>query len=182
MKITHIEDPTHEALKWTVRTVVRKWDEEDAWIAGAQPNELIVVDGNIVTTTGITRLWNLFIGAVSGAGNDFRNGYARLGVGDGTTAATSSDADLSAATNKFWKGVDAGYPSVATNTLSLQTTFQTGEANFAWNEWGTDNGGGGTGATGTTTSGVFLNHRVPATSLGTKTSGVWALAVTIALS
>lgn len=176
--MTIVED----AVRWRAHARVEKWHDDASRLAGLPPYEVVESPGNIVTVVGVTRIWNLMIGATSGAGNDFRNGYARLGVGDGTTAVTSADTTLSATTNKYWKGCDSTFPSVSGATVTFQTTFATGEANFAWNEWAIDNGGGGTGATGTTTSGVFLNHKVPSPSMGTKTSGSWVLSVGLTLS
>lgn len=103
---------------------------------------------------------------------EFNNANAHLGVGDSTTAFAASQTDLQAATNKFRKAMDATYPQRATNVLTFRSTFATGEANFAWQEWGTFNA---------SSAGVMLQRKVE--SLGTKTSAQsWQLTVTITVN
>lgn len=55
--------------------------------------------------------------------------------------------------------MDATYPQIAGNVLTFRATFATGDANFAWNEWGVFNAA---------SAGVMLNRKVEA--LGTKTA------------
>ena len=67
----------------------------------------------------------------------------------------------------------------------MVSTFGTGVGNFAWNEWGLD-GGTASGTTVTadtnTTPGLF-NHRIPGSSLGTKTSAAsWVFTVTVTIT
>lgn len=103
---------------------------------------------------------------------EFNNANAHLGVGDSTTAFAASQTDLQAATNKFRKAMDATYPQRATNVLTFRSTFATGEANFAWEEWGTFNA---------SSAGTMLNRKVE--SLGTKTSAQsWQLTVTLTVT
>ena len=107
--------------------------------------------------------------AVGAGGTAFNNANAYIGVGDSSTAHAFTQTDLSAATNKLRKGMDATYPQVAGNVLTFKATFGTGDANFAWNEWGVFNAA---------SAGVMMNRKVE--SLGTKTSAqTWALTVTI---
>ena len=101
----------------------------------------------------------------------FNNANARIGVGDGTAAFAASQTDLQG-TNKYRKGVDAGYPTRSGSTMTFQATFSGTEANFAWNEWGVFNAA---------TGGVMLNRKVE--SLGTKASGsTWILQVQVTLT
>jgi hypothetical protein len=101
----------------------------------------------------------------------FNSTNARIGVGDGTTAFSSSQTDLQG-TNKFRKVMDSGYPTRSGTTMTFQSTFSGSEANFAWNEWGVFNAA---------TGGVMLNRKVE--SLGTKASGsTWVLQVQITLT
>jgi hypothetical protein len=64
--------------------------------------------------------------------------------------------------------LDATYPQRATNVLTFKSTFATGEANFAWQEIGVFNAAA---------AGDMLCRVVQ--SLGTKSSGSWALTHTV---
>jgi hypothetical protein len=106
-------------------------------------------------------------GAITGAGTFFNASNARLGVGDSTTAFVNSQTDLQAATNKLRKLVD-GAPGVAANILTFVATFTSGDANFAWQEFGVFNA---------STAGTMFSRVV--SNQGTKVSGqVWALTYT----
>lgn len=180
----------HDLLSWRARWKVDKFDCADfapkglvtpqlAQIeaAGIEPYEVIEGEGNLLLNAGITRLLNLLIGA---GGTAYNNTNTRLGVGDGSTAVTAADTDLSAAagsTHRYFNMADASNPSVSAQTMTLVSTFASGNGNFAWNEWGIDNGS----SAGTTVTAPLLNRKV--VSLGTKASGaVWALTVTIVIS
>lgn len=100
------------------------------------------------------------------------SGGGWLGVGDSTTAFSAGQTDLQASTNKLRKALDGGYPSLATNVITLAATFATTEANFAWQEWATFNAA---------SAGTMVNRKVE--SLGTKTSSQsWTLTVTLTLT
>jgi len=103
------------------------------------------------------------------ATTDFNNANSFLGVGDSTTAFAATQTDLQAATNKLRKAMQATYPSRATNVLTFRSLFDTADANFAWEEWGTFNASSGP---------TMLNRKVEA--LGTKTSAQqWQLTITL---
>lgn len=103
------------------------------------------------------------------AATPFSNANAHLGVGDSATAFAVGQTDLQAASNKLRKAMDATYPSGASNVITLRSTFATGDANFAWNEWGVFNA---------SSSGTMLSRKVE--SLGTKTSAqTWQFTVTL---
>jgi hypothetical protein len=108
--------------------------------------------------------------AAIGAGPTFfNNANSHIGVGDSTTAFNASQTDLVAATNKLRKAMDATYPSGGSNVITFRSTFATGDANFAWQEWGVFNASSG---------GTMLNRKVE--SLGTKTSAqTWQFTVTL---
>jgi len=97
----------------------------------------------------------------------FTNANAHLGVGDSSTAFAATQTDLVASTNKLRKAMDATYPQIATNVITMKSTFATSEANFAWNEWGVFNA---------SSAGTMLSRKVE--SLGTKTTGTWVLTIT----
>ncbi len=100
---------------------------------------------------------------------DFDNANAYIGVGDSTDAFDKTETDLQAATNKFRQGMEATYPTRATNVLTFRSLFATGDANFAWQEWAVFNA---------STAGTMLNRKVE--SLGTKTSAQsWQFTVTL---
>lgn len=105
-------------------------------------------------------------------GTAFNNANSYIGVGDSSTAFNASQTDLVAASNKLRKAMDATYPQVATNVITYRSTFATGDANWAWNEWGVFNASSG---------GTMMNRKVE--SLGTKTSAQsWQVTVTITLA
>lgn len=155
--------------------------------AGIKPYEVVESVGNLLTTAGVTRIWNL-TGAV-GATQAYDNTHTRIGVGNTGNAAGSEaagDTDLAAtagSTNRWFNIVDAGAgtggPIITTNQLKYVSTFATGNGNFAWNEWGIDNGT----ASANTVTAPLLNHKIVSGGLGTKTSSAsWAFTVTVTLS
>lgn len=112
--------------------------------------------------------------AIGEAVTAFDNSNAYLGVGDSTTAFAAGQTDLQAATNKLRKAMDSTYPQRSTNVLTFRSTFATGDANFAWEEWAVFNA---------SSSGTMMSRKVE--SLGTKTSAQsWQLtaAITITMS
>ena len=109
-----------------------------------------------ITDAGRNHLVQAGIGAAVTA---FNNANSYIGVGDSTTAFAAGQTDLVAATNKTRKAMDGGYPSGGSNVITFRSTFATGDANYAWQEWGVFNGSSG---------GTMLNRKVE--SLGTKTS------------
>lgn len=103
---------------------------------------------------------NLIASAIVGAGyTTFANANAYIGSGDSSTAFSAAQTDLQAATNKFRQAMDVTFPTQATNVLTFQATFATGDANYAWEEWAVFND---------VSAGTMLNRKVEA--LGTKTS------------
>lgn len=146
---------------------------------GVKPYETRISEGNLLLNAGINRLISLLIGA---GGQAYTNTFARLGVGEGTTAAVATQTDL-VGPGKYFKACDAGFPNGSTaQTLTAQATYDTNTANFAWNEWGIDSGGAGASTSGATVGGVLLNRKVPSPSLGTKASGTWVLTVTVTIA
>jgi len=102
----------------------------------------------------------------------FDNTNAYIGVGDSNTAFAASQTDLQASTNKLRVGMEATYPQRATNVLTFRSLFSTGQANWAWEEWGVFNA---------STAGTMLNRKVE--TLGTKTSAQsWQITVTLTVN
>ena len=103
----------------------------------------------------------------------FSNANAYIGVGDSSSAFSQSQTDLQASTNKYRNPIDATFPTLTgSNTLTYQSTFATGIANYAWNEWGVFNASSG---------GTMLNRKQE--SLGTKASTQsWQFTVTLTIN
>jgi hypothetical protein len=126
------------------------------------PYERKLIEGNLFVNNGIQIMLDAFIGTSITA---FSNANARIGVGDSNTAATATQTDLQAATNKLRKGMDATFPSRASQTMSWKASFTGAEALFAWQEWGIFNAASGAAS--------MFNRKVE--SLGTHSSGTWTL-------
>lgn len=144
--------------------------------------------GNLLVTVGLNLITNLLIGGTT-AGS-IKNAQAINGVGTGTTAAAVGDTHLTndATANAYYQQADATFPTQSNGLMTMQSTFASGNANFAWNEWCWASCTSGTITAGTTlasvaTGVVMWNHKVPASSLGTKASGAaWVFTTTITLS
>ena len=101
----------------------------------------------------------------------FDNANSFLGIGDSTTAFSATQTDLQAATNKKRNAMEATYPQRTDNALVFKAIFATGDANFAWNEWGIFNA---------STGGVMLNRVIE--GLGQKNGGNWGFTVTLTVT
>lgn len=186
---------TDERPTWIAHGVVEKFHARDIERAGLvnpthdemlkyglKPYERVETPKNVLCTAGITRMLNLLIGA---GGQAYTNSYTRIGVGNtGNSAGTETAADTDmAGASKYYQTADSTFPSVATNVLTVKSTFPTGQGNFAWNEWGIDQGGAGSNTSNSTVVAPLLNHKIVSGGLGTKTSSSsWAFTVTITLS
>ena len=180
---------------WTFDWKAEKWSEEACdfarrkfWLPEGHPvssawlrriteaEEIQEFEGNLLLNAGIQRLEDILIGV---AGTAFNAANSRLGVGNVATAEAASQTDLLAAAgaaNRQFKVMNATFPSRATQTISWQSDFTSGEANFVWNEWGVDNGT----SNSTTVVAPMLNRKVAA--LGTKSTGTWTLTGTLTIS
>lgn len=119
-----------------------------------------------ITDAGRNHLVQAGIGAAVTA---FNNANSYIGVGDSSTAFSAAQTDLVAASNKLRKAMDATYPSGASNVITFRSTFATGDANWAWNEWGIFNA---------SSAGTMLSRKVE--SLGTKTNTqTWQFTTTL---
>jgi hypothetical protein len=136
-------------------------------VLGLTP-EIEEVHGNMLLNEGIQLILDLLIGA---GGTVASNANAQIGVGDSSTAEAATQTDLQAGANKLFKAMNATFPSRSAQTLSFQSDFTTGEANFAWNEWSIRN---------QAAADKNINRKVQ--SLGTKASGTWTLTGQITLA
>lgn len=151
--------------------------------AGVEP-ELLEIDGNLLMYGGASCQWQTLIGngttTAAQSLTYFSNAQAAIGVGDTATAAAATQNDLTATTNKLRVAMDATYPLhtdgvvVGSASCVFRSTFATGQANYAWAEWGIFN-------SSTAATGRMLNRKVEA--LGTKTSASsWQLTLTLTLA
>lgn len=152
------------------RWYINKYASEADFKAG-KLMERVFAGENLLLNEGINELWTL----VGGTGaTKFDNGNAYIGVGDSATAAAAAQTGLQAATNKLYKAMEASYPTYGTSQkITFRSSFASGDANFAWNEF--------TVANGNSDSAKNLNRLVSAQ--GTKTSGqVWQVDLEVSLS
>lgn len=118
-----------------------------------------------ITTAGKNEVAALIRGTT---GTPFNGTNAHIGVGDSSTAFAVGQTDLQAASNKMREQVDA-LPGLTGNVLQFVATFESGDANWAWAEWGIFNAAA---------SGTMLCRKVA--SHGTKASGdVWTMTADI---
>lgn len=178
--LTRVE-PAH----WLAIARVEKYHELDALpidpVARRRftPDEVLEMKGNVLVTgstgatgSGVQSMWARLIGTTTSPAYDATNG--RVGVGDGNGSVptgANGDTDLTAPTNKLRKVV-TGLATISGRGLTFVADFTSGEANFAWREWGVFNSN--TAAQG------MLNHK--GEDLGTKTTGTWTLTVTLSIS
>lgn len=186
-------DP-HDGIKWRPVLELAKFEDDqvaalaaqlghapsgDELLAHLEPTELLVAEGNLLTTAGLTRITSLITG---GGGQAATNTSARIGVGNSSTAAAVGQTDLQAAAgaaNRWFQPMDATYPQVAAGVMTFRSTFATGDANFVWAEWGIDIGTPTVTASAVVNA-TLLNRAVQA--LGTKATGNWVATATITLA
>jgi hypothetical protein len=188
----HVERWDEEQTAWTLRKVQRDFgappwhDIPPAQFAYYGVRPYLVThddDCNLVTEQG----WAALLGSIAGTSITlkFSATAARIGVGTSATAANGADLKLTgdtggASTTSYYKLV-SGAPVITTTgvigTLVFTAVFGTAVANFAWAEFGTDNGSADS-VTITPTTPCFLNHGISAQ--GTKASGqTWTATETL---
>lgn len=133
------------------------------------PYEVRRGKGNLLLNEGIDEMLKLLTGE---GGTAYSNANARIGVGNGNAAAAATQTALQGGSTKL-NAMESGYPTaISSQQVVFRSSFASGEANFAWEEWTVDNGAAGN---------KNLNRKVA--SLGTKVSGTtWVFTVTITLS
>lgn len=188
----------HEGVQWKSSSTVEKFSPDQVVYATAllgheptgtellalvgTPEDGIVIDptSNLLTTAGLGRITSLIIG---GGGQAATATAARVGVGNSSTAASAGQTDLQASSgagNRQFNTMEATYPQASAGVLTFKASYASGEALFAWAEWGIDIGTP-TVSAGTTVNALLLNRKVA--DNGTKATGsVWAFTVTITLS
>lgn len=160
---------TPEVIRYKTRWRITKYADTQAYVQ-EQPFAVAEIDGNMLLNEGITALLNLLVG---NAETNFGNANAYIGVGDSTTAEDTTQTDLQAITSKVYQAMEAGYPTLANQTVTWRAVFGGADANFAWNEFTVANASSGTGDN--------LNRKVSAQ--GTKASGqTWTVDLSITFS
>jgi len=145
-----------------------------------EPEEILVVPGNLLLNEGIARLEDLLIAA---GGTSYNNANAYIGVGDTNTAASASQTELQAtqnAANRFYKAMNATFPSRSSQTVTWQADFTSTEANFHWQEWTIAAGATTASGSGFLVGTTNLNRKVE--DLGTKATGTWTLSAAVTIS
>lgn len=108
---------------------------------------------------------------VTPAATPFSNANSAIAIGTSTAVFAATQTTLT--TESARVACDATYPQVTNNVITARSTFGTGVANVAWEEWGIFNN--------QTSGGTMLNRKVE--SLGTKTSAqTWQFTVTLTLT
>lgn len=186
---------SHDGLKWNPTAEIKKYSlDQVQWVRdktgllepksydfdalGLEPEDgILTVEGNELTTAGLTRITSL----INGAGGQALTATAtRIGVGsDSATAFSAGQTDLVGG-SKYFMTMDSTYPSTAAGVITARATYASGVANFAWNEWCLDIGSP-TVSAGSTVNATMLNRKV--VSMGTKASGAsWVFTVTVTLA
>jgi hypothetical protein len=196
----------HELVAISTQFRVDRWDEEQtAWAharlklpgavtltpqdfaaAGVKPYLITVEDNcNNVLQAG----WVALLGGIAGTTitNKFSATNARIGAGTSSTAVAYTQTALQGdtgggSTTSYYKLV-SGAPTISTGssppTLVFVASFGSGVANFAWQEFGTDNyTTDGVTTTGLGANFIFFNRGL--SNQGTKTTGqTWTATETI---
>lgn len=193
----------HDGLNWKAYARVDKYSaDQTEWVARktgvAEPSGRLLRDlagnpedgtaeahGNLLVTVGLSLITNLMIGGTT-AGS-IKNAQAICGVGATATAATVADTALGAdGGSAYYQQADATYPSRSNGVITMVSTFASGNANFAWQEWcwascASGSITGGATLASVATGVVMWNHKIQ--SLGTKGSGAsWVFTTTVTLS
>lgn len=172
----------YEPATWNCHLEVAKFLGD--WHPEADPYDVFVTDYNMLLFGGVSCLWQALIGnGTSTAGQAltfFNTSQAAIGVGDSNTAAAATQTDLQASTNKLRVGMVASFPqhtdgvTAGASSITFRSTFDTTQANFAWEEAGVFN-------SVTSGTGRMLNRKVQ--SMGTKTSASsWQITFSISIS
>ena len=145
-------------------------EERLQFLKETKPYEVIEREGNLLLNEGVNALWSILC-ETTATETRYTAANARIGVGNGTTAAAATDTGLAGASTAF-KAMESGFPTFGSaQKATFKSSFGDTEANFAWEEWTIDNGA---------TPNKNLNRKVE--SLGTKSSGTWTLEVSLTLS
>lgn len=137
--------------------------------------EVVECPPNLFLTAGVTRLWQLITGVSAAHLADSASVW--LAVGDSSTAATVTDANL-LGTNRFRKPITAGGPVISGRQVTFSAQYETADANFAWLEVGV-----AWSATVGAADTLVSRSAIISPGLGTKVNtAVWILNWTLGIS
>jgi len=153
-----------EHAKWQPKWIIEKYDKD------MKLYETEEIDGNLLLNEGITELLNLLIGGTATA---FNNANAYIGIGDGTTAAVTTQTGLLGA-NKTYVGMDSTYPQASGNVVTFSSTFGPTIGNHAWREFTVCNSNSDTGKN--------LNRKVESALRSKVNPDTWVVRLTITIS
>jgi hypothetical protein len=170
----------HDKAFWHCRTTVDRFDGdineyiehygkprgEREFYLNNKAYDHEVIEGNLLVNVGIAILLDLLAGTASPTAYNAANAY--LSVGTGTGAAAAGDTALTAGVRK---AMESTYPSRSSQTTTWKSSYGSGDANQAWQEWALFNHA---------SAGTMLNRKVE--TLGTKASGTWTLEVGITIA
>jgi hypothetical protein len=200
-----------EELSWGRRLLVARFGVRTPVLHGDWLREVFstpedgyaFAEGNQLVSAGLTNLISVLTNTTGTAVNKLvtqaggTSGAAVCGVGSDATVNSGSPPTYThlaptsgeSGSTTYYQSMDTSYPSLTTpQTINGQSTFASGVANFAWNEWCWATGAG-TITAGNTLSSVYgtassvamLNRKQVA--LGTKASGAsWVFSTTVTFS
>jgi hypothetical protein len=126
------------------------------------------VEGNVFLQEGINFIWRAVTGQT---GLTYFGDNSCIGVGDGSVPEDPSQTGLTG-TNKTYKRVDSGYPTVSGTQVTFRATFGPDEGDHQWREWSVANG--------CDDDAINLNRKVA--NLGVKSADVtWVLEVVLSI-
>ena len=175
-------DPHPGRLMMKTRVQIKKWASEEDKLAGKEPFETRIDEGNLGLSGGITRALSLLTLSGTDGGLTWNTTLTCIGVGTSTTTASAADTGLviaatSATAQEYHKMDATTYPAVSGSNMIVRSTFGSTEANFAWNEFVIKNAT----YTADSTSGRALIRKV--SQQGTKISGQsWECTCTVTMS
>jgi hypothetical protein len=179
----HVERWDAEQVEWVRERSIAPpgWEPDAAYFRrlGVRPYSVTHdYDCNMFLQAGYVAL----LGGIAGTSivNKFSATFGRIGVGTSTTTATYADTHLTgdtggSSTTSYYMTCGA-VPTLVTSssppTMTFTASFATGVANFAWNEFGTDNYNTAGVTTQSLSNVIFINHGI--SPQGIKVSGqIW---------
>lgn len=158
--------PFQEEGEWLCRYRVDKWNHNEDFEAGFDPDDVLVGEKNLLVNGGISLLEDLLIGAGGTAYTSSGNAYLAVGT-DAATPPAATQTTLVAETARV-----SATAVVANQTVTFQASFGAGVGTGIWQEAGVLNAAA---------AGTLLNRLQQ--NLGTKPAGaVWVLTLNIVIS
>ena len=164
------ESPRGIQKTWTIQ----KYNHGD-YQSHRLPFETATFYENVLLDEGITELLNLLVASTSAGQLPFNQTNTYLGVGNSTASSGLSTLTELVSTAAVYVQCSTGYPQVSNQTVTWQSVFSSGQANFAWREFSLRNSATSTGRARN------LNRRV--SNQGTKVAGqTWTASLSLTVS